>query len=66
MLEFRQEVRCHDAGAGAQLQDGALLQGREHLGALAGEAAGEERREFRRGDEITGGAELAGTGAVIA
>ncbi len=59
-----QEIERQPAAAGTQLQD--LAPGLpQHLGRLAGQAAAEQRREFRGGDEIPGGAELLRPRAVI-
>jgi hypothetical protein len=65
-----QQLACQRARAGAELPDLARAGGGECLRDLAGQRAAEQRREFRRGDEVTAGrgqgAELPVAAAVVA
>jgi hypothetical protein len=64
-LEFQQQADGEGAAAGAGFED-ARRAGRQDLRHLGRQGLGEERREFRRGDEIAGAAELARAAAVVA
>jgi hypothetical protein len=54
------------AGAAAELEHRAAADGRQRLDRLARHAAAEQRRDFRRGDEVAGGSELGRAAAVVA
>ena len=64
-LEFPQQADGEGAAAGAGLEE-ARRAGRQDRFDLGRQGLGEQRREFRRGDEVAGSAELARAAAVIA
>src|SRR5690606_23738760 len=61
-----EELRRERAVPGAELEDGRILELREHRRERRGNRARERVRELRRGDEIAGRAELLVGGRVIA
>ena len=64
--QFQQKVGGHDASTSAEFKNFATAERVQNLLTLAGQAARKQRRQFRRGDEIAAGTELASAGAVIA
>jgi len=63
--ELGEHCRSHASGTGAELED-LPARAHEHGGALAGDAAGEEIGDLRSGDEVSAGAELLASRAVVA
>ena len=61
-----EQIGRHHARAGAEFEDRAAADVLQDFAALGREAAAEQRRHLRRGDEVAAGAELARAGAVIA
>ncbi len=65
-LQPQQDIRRQTAAARADLEDAAASERAQDFGALAGNAAAEQPRDFRRRGEIAPGPELVSTGAVVA
>src|SRR5690349_16759926 len=64
-MQFGQHVSSHYARARAEFEDLPAAHRLQHLDALVREASTEQRRYFRRGDEVAFSAELGCHGAVV-
>ena len=64
-FEFKEQIGGELARAGANLDDVRCAEGHD-LRRLCGQRLGEERREFGRGDEVAGSAELVCAARVVA